>query len=394
MKSQTPSKQRAVCREERDFTMGSTILTSPWSYGTILGSPAPTPPVQQWIAVRRRFQKFDENLSLTPLQYLDGVTKRKGVVSCLNRHYYNSSSASDHSFLIGSWAKGAAVRPPRDVDLYFVVPYQTYLRFQDHIWNRPSGLLQEVKGVLAKTYPDTDMSGDGQIVLVRFESYNVEVVPAIALTNGRYWICDAHDGGSYEETDPRAETGHIESVDQANNRNLRPLIRMLKAWQNCCSVPIKSFQLELLAADFLGNSPWRLRDFFWFDWITRCICRRADRAGSRGGGAVVERRAGLRIANRRVRAVGGAISGNLQRSRLRCESFGRRAARAPIQDPSGPFPPGVARHGAGVPRRIPDSIQGFDGADGCRAGGESHASGTVFQEGADKNRKRPLHVQG
>ena len=44
---------------------------------------------------------------------------------------------------------------------------------------------------------------------------------------------------------------------------------MIKAWQAYCSVPIKSFQLELLAADFIRNSPWRLRDFFWFDWITR-----------------------------------------------------------------------------------------------------------------------------
>jgi len=44
---------------------------------------------------------------------------------------------------------------------------------------------------------------------------------------------------------------------------------MLKAWQTNCGVPIKSFQLELLAANFISNSPWRLYDFFWFDWITR-----------------------------------------------------------------------------------------------------------------------------
>jgi hypothetical protein len=56
------------------------------------------------------------------------------------------------------------------------------------IWNRQSALLQEVKGVLAETYPDTDMSGDGQVVLVRIGTYNVEVVSAFALTNGRYWI--------------------------------------------------------------------------------------------------------------------------------------------------------------------------------------------------------------
>jgi len=113
------------------------------------------------------------------------------------------------------------------------------------------------------------MSGDGQIVLVRFESYNVEVVPAFLLTNGRYWVSDTNNGGRYKETNPWAEVNYIETVDQANNRNLRPLIRMSKAWQETCSVPIKSFQLELIAAEFLAQSPWRIYDFFWFDWISR-----------------------------------------------------------------------------------------------------------------------------
>jgi hypothetical protein len=111
------------------------------------------------------------------------------------------------------------------------------------------------------------MRGDGQVVLVRFASYSVEVVPAFLLTNGRYRICNTHDGGSYIETDPVAEVNYIETVDRANNRNLRPLIRMLKIWQQNCSVLISSFQLELVAADFLRQSPWRNRDFFWFDWI-------------------------------------------------------------------------------------------------------------------------------
>lgn len=235
---------------------------------TLFGSHAPaTSPM--WIAVRQRFEQFHRNLGLTPPQQQDGLTKYYGVVSCLNRRYYGSASETDHSFAIGSWGKNTAIRPPRDVDLYFLLPTDVYQRFQGHVWNRQSALLQEVKGVLADTYPDTDMSGDGQVVVVRFETYSVEVVPAFQLANGRYWICNTHDGGAYKETDPWTEVNHIETVDQATNRNLRPLIRMLKAWQYNCSVPIKSFQLELLAADFLSKSPWRLHDFFWFDWISR-----------------------------------------------------------------------------------------------------------------------------
>jgi hypothetical protein len=221
----------------------------------------------QWIAVRQRFQQFHANLLLTPKQFQDGMTKRNGVVNSLNRHYYGSTSEIDNSFLIGSWGKDTAMRPPRDADLYFLLPPSVHARFQAYVGNRQSALLQEVKGVVAVTYPNTDMSGDGQVVIVRFESYSVEVVPAFLLTNGRYWICDTNGGGRYKETDPWSEVNHINAVDQANNGNLRPLIRMLKSWQSYCSVPIKSFQLELLAADFISQSPWRLYD--WFDWITR-----------------------------------------------------------------------------------------------------------------------------
>lgn len=222
-----------------------------------------------WIAVRQRFEHFHKNLLLTPLQHVDGVTKRNGVVNCLNRNYYDLTSDTENSFFIGSWGKDTATRPPRDVDVYFLLPTEVYYRFQSHVWNRQSALLQEVKDLLADTYPDTDMRGDGQVIIVHFESYNLEVVPAFQLKNGQYWICNTHDGGSYKQTDPWAEVRYIEAVDQANNRNLRPLIRMMKGWQANCSVPIKSFQLELLAADFLGKSPWRLNSFFYFDWITR-----------------------------------------------------------------------------------------------------------------------------
>jgi hypothetical protein len=223
----------------------------------------------QWIGVRPRFTQFNNELALTSLQRTDGLTKSGGVVGCLNRHYYGSDSRTDHSFFIGSWGKSTAGRPPRDVDLYFVLPVEVYYRFERHIWNKQSALLQEVKGVLADTYPDTDMNGNGQIVLVNFGSYNVEIVPAFLLTNGSYWICDTSNGGRYKETNPQAEASYIETVDQATNRNLRPLIRMMKAWQDYCSVPIKSFLLELVAAEFLAQSSWRIYDYFWFDWISR-----------------------------------------------------------------------------------------------------------------------------
>jgi Second Messenger Oligonucleotide or Dinucleotide Synthetase domain len=233
---------------------------------------APAPAItasHQWIAVRQRFEQFHGNLFLTPLQLEDAQTKRAGVVNCLNRHYHDSQSETDNSFMIGSWGKNTHIRPPRDIDLYFILPPAVYYRFQNYAYNRQSALLQEVKNVLSRTYPNTDMSADGQIVLVRFDSYAVEVVPAFLLQSNQYWICHTTDQGSYKTTDPWAEARHIEAIDAACNQNLRPLIRMLKAWQFNSSVPIKSFQLELVAAAFIQQCPWRKNSFFWFDWIIR-----------------------------------------------------------------------------------------------------------------------------
>lgn len=254
------------------FAPQSTLLGMPspptntlTSLSTLLNYTLP-----RWIAVQQRFEQFHRNLVLTPLQHADGHTKRYGVVSCLNRAYYGTNSGTDNSFFVGSWAKETAIRPPRDVDVYFLLPAEVYNRFQGYAWARQSALLQEVKNRLATTFHNTEMSADGQVVVVNFGSYSVEVVPAFSLTTqGRYLICNTNNGGTYKETVPWAEVNQLETVDSANARNLRPLIRMLKAWQAFCSVPIKSFCLELVASEFIAQSSWRLNSFFYFDWIMR-----------------------------------------------------------------------------------------------------------------------------
>lgn len=222
-----------------------------------------------WIGVTQRFKQFNESLKLTEDQLEDGRMKHHGVRKCLNAHYYGSSSETENSFLIGSWGKLTRVRPPRDVDLYFELPLAVYTRFEQYVGNKQSALLQEVKNVLQATYSTTDMSGDGQVVIVRFNSINVEVVPAFRLNDGQYWICNTNDGGSYKTTDPKAEEAHISNVHAIHNNNLRPLVKMAKAWQSYCNVPLKSFYLELLMAEFLAQSEWRNYGFYFYDWLLR-----------------------------------------------------------------------------------------------------------------------------
>ena len=222
-----------------------------------------------WSGVTKRFRDFHQNLRLTQAQLDEGRAHHSGVRQSLNSHYYGITSNSANSFLFGSWGKFTKARPPRDIDLYYVLPYTVYQSFESVHNNRQSALLQQVKGVLQRTYPNTNLRGDGQVVVVGFNRMSVEVVPAFRLDSGQYWICDTHDGGRYKTTDPKEEINYIASIDKTYNGNLRALIMMTKAWQSYCNLPLKSFEIELVAADFIRKCSWGKNSYFWYDWIMR-----------------------------------------------------------------------------------------------------------------------------
>jgi hypothetical protein len=222
------------------------------------------------VEVSARFNAFLSNIALTDDQIEDGRTKHAGVRNCLNRHYYGLNSETANSRLIGSWGKHTRIRPPRDIDLLFVLPQDVKDRFDRRTGNKQSALLQEVKGVLAKKYSNTDMSGDGCIVLIPFTSYRVEVAPAFKKPfSQQYLIPRTENGGFYKDSDHEAEITKVAQSDEASNGNTRHLIRMLKCWQANCNVPLRSFWLELLAVEFLDSWEHRGKGSTWYDWMVR-----------------------------------------------------------------------------------------------------------------------------
>jgi hypothetical protein len=259
--------------------LGSLAPTPPTSpFNTLLGQPyspalsllsQPAPLVLNWQHVRGRFKAFINNLAITPAQREDGETKQAGVRACLNRHYYGHSSETANSLLMGSWGKATRVRPSRDVDILFLLPDAEFWRFQARSGNRQSDLLQEVKNALLGTYPQTSMRGDGQVVVIPFNQTPVEVAPGFRCTDGSILVCDAKDGGRYTISTAVAEEASLAASDTYCIGNTRALARMMKQWQREQNVPLKSFQLERLAVEFLANWPNNQRDHFWYDWMIR-----------------------------------------------------------------------------------------------------------------------------
>jgi hypothetical protein len=223
--------------------------------------------------VTKRFTTFLGKLTLTERQIEDGLTKYQGITSCLNAAYRGTRSVTANSFLIGAWGKDTCVRPPRDVDMYYVLPIEVYRRYEDYGngVNKQSALLQEVKRKLLDSYPRSTIKGDGPVVLADFAGWTVEVVPAFVWNTKErsYIVCNTRNGGSYTKTTPHHEVDALDLADARNNKNTRPLIRMLKCWQANCNVPIKSFHLEILASDFLDQWPYKTNGLVFYDWMCR-----------------------------------------------------------------------------------------------------------------------------
>jgi len=231
-----------------------------------------------------RFRAFLKNLALTEKQRADGKNAHGGVRRCLNKHYYEYSSASSNSFLVGSWGKSTQIRPPRDIDLMFVLPDSVRETKQSAgLWalltrNLQSEILQEVKRILEVAYPTTTMRADGQVVVVPFVDYSVELVPAfeekalLGYATGKYLICDTNDGGKFKTVDPKAEQEHVRTSNDVTKGNTRDLIRMMKRWQDHCNVPLKSFWLELLAVEFLRTWARAGESAVYYDYMVQDFC--------------------------------------------------------------------------------------------------------------------------
>mgnify|MGYP001110845687 CR=1 FL=1 len=238
-------------------------------------------PTIQWAFVRRRFLAIQNSIALRPDELSDGAVKLEGVVRSLNRSY-RDESVFDHFLLAGSWGKNTAIRPPSDLDVLFMPPTDVFHQFNSRVGNRQSQLLQHVREALMVTYPQTRIRGDGQVVVVDFNSITVEVVPAFSAQGGGYLICDTNDGGRWKRVQPHEEFGLLQRSDEAFHGNVRKLTHILKQWKNHCNVPIKAFHLEQLVRETLAAYDYGGRDEFWFDWLVRDIFSHVY--GRAGGG--------------------------------------------------------------------------------------------------------------
>ncbi|MFE2260944.1 SMODS domain-containing nucleotidyltransferase [Streptomyces griseosporeus] len=229
-----------------------------------------------------RFREFLRNIAVTESNIEDALRKTNGVAKKLHSHFYGDTYSNACRMIIGSYGKGTQVRPSRDIDVLFLMPYREFERYDSYAGNGQSALLQKVKNVIQERYPTTDkIRGDGQVVVVPFVGgHSVELLPAWRLDNNRFVIPDTHGGGSWKVVDHGAEIKNVADSDSLSGGDTRSLIRMMKTWQRHCNVPITSLVLELRAVRFLADWDNKGRGPLYYDWMVRDYLKQLiERAG-------------------------------------------------------------------------------------------------------------------
>jgi len=153
------------------------------------------------------------------------------------------AKGTQSTFLTGSYKRNTLIRPIDDIDLYVLVHFAVHADGK-----RPILILREMARALRNRYKrGTRIRVDSPCVVIRFNDYKFEVMPAVyyADDDERYMVPGP---GAREWIDcyPHVPQKWLTDSNYQNDKKFVPLIKILKQWNRHNNVGLKSFHLELL----------------------------------------------------------------------------------------------------------------------------------------------------
>ena len=220
------------------------------------------------MGVAEWFSGFCSNLQV---QNINTISARyQNITQRLNLDFWDSLSKTNHSLYVGSYGRNTAIKGFSDLDMLMRLPYETYNKYSNYSGNGPSALLQAVKNSILKTYSSTSIGADGQVVCVSFaDGMLFEVLPAFVNNDGSYTYPDSNGGGSWKKTNPKPEQEAIKTRNDACNKNLIRLCRMMREWRNHNNLRMGGLLIDTLAYQFIENWQYRDKSYLYYDFMCR-----------------------------------------------------------------------------------------------------------------------------
>lgn len=214
------------------------------------------------MAKQSDFNAFLSNIepSKTTVNYISSI--QTNLRSYLKNHERYKNIHVD-TFLSGSYAKHTSIRPvsgdkKRDVDIVVVTSYSAK--------DDACDVLEELKDVLLEKTDYSTARVQHHSVGIEMGGISVDIVPVIMDEDDDqlYYIGDS-ETGEWSITDPKGHKSWSTKVNQDNNNEYKPLVKIFKWWRrvNCPAdrkFP-KGITLEKIIADNLGDSSQSTENF-------------------------------------------------------------------------------------------------------------------------------------
>ena len=204
------------------------------------------------MSLENDFKEFIEKLEPTNIEEMK-ITVGE-IAKKLNCSYYGVNGDKESNiYIVGSIGRTTAINGVSDLDIIFDLPKSIYEKFNSYNSNGQSALLQEVKNILKERYSNTDISGDGQVVVIEFSKYTVELVPGFKQNDNSFKYPDTHDGGSWKITNPLKEIDESIATAEGTNNNFIYIANMLRAWKNKNGFKFGGLLIDTLTYNFLND---------------------------------------------------------------------------------------------------------------------------------------------
>ncbi|MFF8802364.1 MULTISPECIES: nucleotidyltransferase [unclassified Methylobacterium] len=223
------------------------------------------------MSVATNFREFRSRY-LIPSTTMSGISYRyRRITRQLNIDFWNNASETAHSLYVGSYGRDTAAKGVSDLDIAFTLPNLVYHRYNSHMRNGQSSLLQAIRTSIGKTYANSYLGADGQVVSLNFsDGIRFEILPVFINTSNTFTFPDSNSGGNWRACDPRKEMQAFALRNSCvSNGNLKAICRMARIWRDYNSVPISGMLIDTLAFQFIAGWPHRDKSYLYHDFLVR-----------------------------------------------------------------------------------------------------------------------------
>jgi len=208
------------------------------------------------LTIPQAFDQLRRSLELTPAEQSKASDQQNVVRDNLRKHL---GGGIVHDSLSGSYARGTAIRPLHDIDIFVVLDPTTHRDVYPTTNVGPSACLNKVLRALEAAYPNKDRPKlQGRSVNIVFTGTGIgfDVVPAFETAVDTYMIPD-RDRSDWIQTRPEAHRASLVRANEAAGSRLNPRIKMMKQWKahKHPDLPLRSFHVEVMACNAATPSP-------------------------------------------------------------------------------------------------------------------------------------------